>query len=190
MKPLTDSRRLTSSETSQNNTVPIKRLGQANQPWRSLVLFFPHMNIYFFNFSHTCQLHISPLLLFASLRLHPPRKSWSNISPDAWINYANKHENKVVFHCFKSQGFRQLHVGEGLVFWGSCSRKASDARTMRRRREGWRKEGSGRKDKNVKDFFLFCRSHQGQRRKNPDFFSVARQPTGAAGWIGPNCRRW
>lgn len=52
-------------------------------------------------------------------------KSRRNISPDAGINYANKHENKVFFHRFKSQGFRREGVG---LFSG----KPSEARTMRR----------------------------------------------------------
>lgn len=108
-----------------------------------------------------------------------PVKSQSNISPDAWINYANKHENKVVLHCFKSQGFRQMRVvGEGGgagVLGELFSRKPSDARTMRRRRkrgrEG-RREGGRKRDegKNAEDPFSFSRSHQGQRRRNPDSF--------------------
>lgn len=68
-------------------------------------------------------------------------KSRSNISPDAGINYANKHENKVFFHRFKSQGFRREGVG---LFSG----KPSEARTMRR-------GGTGGGEKNAAEkYFL------------------------------------
>lgn len=77
------------------------------------------------------------------------------------------------------------------MFWGVVREKLA----MREQcggggREGWRKEGSGRKDKNGEDLFFSTAHIKASEGRFQTFFSVARQPAGAAGRIGPNCRRW